>query len=132
MQQFARPGEMLPASGIGEQPIVADAVKAAGQHVQQEAAHELVGTERHGLVARLPRGAVILPAEGDAPFVEGQQSLVRDHHSAWLAAGAWVRLRRQGSRFRKRSFEAFAQAESFGNSLGRVVLKPTQRKEADS
>ena len=43
VQQFARLGEMLAASGIGEQPVVADAVEAAGQNVQQEAAHELVG-----------------------------------------------------------------------------------------
>jgi hypothetical protein len=43
--------------------------------VQWDAARELVDTEHHGLVARLSGGAVILPAEGDAPFVEGQQSL---------------------------------------------------------
>ena len=30
VQQFARPGEMLAAPGIGEQPVVADAMKAAG------------------------------------------------------------------------------------------------------
>ena len=44
VQQFARLGEMLAAPGIGEQPVVADAVEAAGQNVQQEAAHELVGS----------------------------------------------------------------------------------------
>ena len=43
VQQFARLGEMLAASGIGEQAVVANAVEAAGQDVQQEAAHELVG-----------------------------------------------------------------------------------------
>ena len=54
VQQFTCPVEMLAAPGIGKQPIVADAMKAAGQHVQQEAAHELVRIERHGLVTRLP------------------------------------------------------------------------------
>ena len=72
VQQFARPGEMLAPAGIGEQPVVADAVEAAGQNMQQEATHELVGRERHGLVARLPAGTVILPAEGDAALVEGE------------------------------------------------------------
>jgi len=78
LQQCARPGEVLPASGIGEQPVVANAVKAAGQNVQQKATHELVGSERHRLVTRLPRGAVVLPPEGDAAFVECQQPPVRD------------------------------------------------------
>ena len=56
VQQFACLREMLAAPGVGEQPVVADAVKAAGQHVQQEAAYELVGPEGHRLVARLARG----------------------------------------------------------------------------
>ncbi len=85
VQQLARSGEMLPPSGIGEQPVVADAVKATGQNVQQEAAHELVGAERHGLVARLPRAAVVLPAEGDATFVKREQPLVGDRHSVRVA-----------------------------------------------
>ena len=73
-------GRDCAASGIGEQPVVADAVEAAGQNVQQEAADELLGTQRHGLVARLPRGAVILAAEGDATLVEGDESPVGDRH----------------------------------------------------
>ena len=44
LQQLTRPSQILPAPGIGEQPIVTDAVKAAGQNMQQEAAHELVGS----------------------------------------------------------------------------------------
>jgi len=53
VQQFARLGEMLAAPGIGQQAIVANAVEAAGQDVQQEATHELVGCEGHGPVPRL-------------------------------------------------------------------------------
>ena len=30
VQQLARSGEMLPASGIGEQPVVANAMEAGG------------------------------------------------------------------------------------------------------
>jgi ABC-type uncharacterized transport system substrate-binding protein len=41
VQQFARLGELLAAAGIGEQAVVPDAVEAAGQNVQQEAAHKL-------------------------------------------------------------------------------------------
>src|SRR5450631_3713400 len=76
---------MLAACAIGEQSVVANAMKAAGQNVQQEAADELVGTERHSLVACLARGAVILPAKGDATLVECQQSLVGDRYPVRIA-----------------------------------------------
>src|SRR5215510_7491957 len=39
--------------GIGEKAIVTDAVKSVGQHMDQEATDELVGVERHKLVARV-------------------------------------------------------------------------------
>ena len=87
VQQFKRAGEMLAAFGIGEQPVVADAMKAGGQHVQQEAAHELIGTERHGLVARLPGGAVVLPVKGDASLVECEQSPIRNRPLAGETPG---------------------------------------------
>ena len=53
--------ELVGAMTVGEQAIVADAVEAVRQSVQQEAADELVGVERHDL--GLPCG-VVLPAEG--------------------------------------------------------------------
>jgi hypothetical protein len=51
LEQCASGGEMLLACGIGEEAIVADAMEAAGEHVQQEAAHELCVAQSHGLVA---------------------------------------------------------------------------------
>ena len=42
VQQLTSLGEVSLARGVGDQPVVADAMKAAGQHMQQEAAHELV------------------------------------------------------------------------------------------
>ena len=60
------------ALGIGEQPIVADAMETTGQDMQQETAHEFVRAERHGLVTRLSLSAVILPAKGNAALVEAQ------------------------------------------------------------
>src|ERR1700730_19477401 len=36
--------------------------------MQQEAAHEFIRTEGHDLVAGAPLRAVVLPAEGHAPF----------------------------------------------------------------
>ena len=76
LQQFTCPLEVVAALGVGDQPIVADAVEAPGQNVQQEAAHELVGTERHRLITRPPLGSVILPAKGDTPLVQGDEASV--------------------------------------------------------
>src|SRR6516164_5665024 len=55
--------------GVGKQPVVTDAVEPVG--VDQEAADELVGVERHELVASLALGSVILPFERHALAVEG-------------------------------------------------------------
>ena len=39
---------------VGEQAVVADAMEAVGQDVQQEAAHELAGGEAHHLALARP------------------------------------------------------------------------------
>src|SRR5215472_11973725 len=57
------------AAGGGEQPVVADAMKPLWQNVEQEAPDELLGTERHCAIPRLP-AAVVLVAEGHAALVE--------------------------------------------------------------
>ena len=85
VQQRARAREIAFAPGIGDQSIVTDAMKAAGQNVQQETAHELLGTERHRLVARLALGSVVLPAEAHTTFIEGDQPPVRDRHAVGIA-----------------------------------------------
>lgn len=81
VQQLAYLGEIGAAHRIGEQPVVTDAMEPAGQHVKQETTHELVGRERHGLVARAPLLAVVLPAEGHAALIEGKQTLVGDRYA---------------------------------------------------
>src|SRR5438477_10230382 len=47
-----------------------DAVEPVGQDVDQEAADELVGVERHELVASVALGPVILPVNNGADMVE--------------------------------------------------------------
>ena len=53
-----------------------DAVEPVGQDMDQEAADELVGVERHQLVAGIGLGAVILPFESHAFAVEGDQPAI--------------------------------------------------------
>src|ERR1700677_4585598 len=48
--------------------------------MQQEATHELVGIERHDLMALRAAAAVILVAECHAGLVEGDQAAVRDRN----------------------------------------------------
>jgi len=69
---------MVAVSGVGDQSVVTDAVEAGEQHMQQEAAHEFIRTERHGLVLCLALGAVVFPLEGDTALIEGDEPAVSD------------------------------------------------------
>src|SRR5262249_20599811 len=57
------------AGAIGEQPIMADAVEALGQDVNEEAPDELVSCEPHRLPVTWPVDTVVLPTECDAVVV---------------------------------------------------------------
>ena len=75
-KQFAGAGDVLGALAAGEEAIVADAVKACGQHVHEKAADELVGGECHYLVAVGTFDPVVLPLEGDAVLVACNQAAI--------------------------------------------------------
>ena len=62
VEQLARPRDVVGAGGAGEETVVADAVKAVGQDVDEEAADELVGGELHDLVAGAAVGPIVLAA----------------------------------------------------------------------
>ena len=85
MQELARGGDVGLAVGVGEQPVVADAVKAGGQHMQQEAAHELVGYQRHRFVAGTTVGSVVLPVKSHAAIITRDEPAVRDRHPMGVA-----------------------------------------------
>jgi hypothetical protein len=51
--QFSGARDVGLAASAGEQPVVADAVEALGQDVEQEAPDELIGSERHRAIPRL-------------------------------------------------------------------------------
>src|SRR5271165_6825028 len=63
--------------GASEEAVVADAVEAARQHVQEKAADELGRVEGHGLEPVAAFDPVVLPFEGDARLVEGDETGVR-------------------------------------------------------
>ncbi len=65
-KQLTRVCDVVGASGFGEQAVVADAVQAFGQDVDEEAADELGGGERHLLVSIATVAAVVLPCWSQA------------------------------------------------------------------
>jgi len=64
---------------------MADAVKAARQHMDQKTTDELVGCERHQLVSIAAFDAVVLPFESDALLVECDQAAVGDGDAVGIA-----------------------------------------------
>ena len=59
-EQFASEREAGLAGAAGEQAVVTDAMEAARQDVEQEAADELVGGERHDLLPVGARATIVL------------------------------------------------------------------------
>ncbi len=70
--------QVFDPSMVGEQPVVADAVKACGQYVNEKAPDELGRGQGHGLVAITPLGAIVFPLEGDATLIAGDEAAVAD------------------------------------------------------
>src|ERR1700738_663562 len=82
---MARPRDVVGARAAGEQAVVTDAVEALRQDVDQEATDELAGGERHELLARAAIGTIVLPSEGDAGAVAGDQPAVGDGDAVGIA-----------------------------------------------
>src|ERR1700757_4586196 len=77
-EQAASQCNVVGPVAIGEEAVVTDAVKFVGQDVDQKAADDLVGVERHRLVAGIGFGPVILPFERPALAIKGAEPAVRN------------------------------------------------------
>jgi hypothetical protein len=84
-EEFAHPRDRLGAVRAGKQAVVADAMEAFGQHVDQEAADELADVERHRGVAAGSLDPVVLDLERDAVLVDRDQAAVRDGDAVRVA-----------------------------------------------
>ena len=76
--------QVLCAEAVAEQPIVPDALQAAGEHMEQEAADELLGIMHHDLLAVMM--PVILPVEGHLAVLGVNQPVVGDGDTMGIAA----------------------------------------------
>src|SRR5690606_38746358 len=85
VQKLAGTGDVGLACAASEQAIVPNAMEAARQNMQQEAADELVGGDGHELLPVGAGAAVILVSEGDAGLVEGNKAAVRDRYAVSVA-----------------------------------------------
>ena len=63
---------------VGEESVVADAMEASRQHMNEKAPDELVGGQGHGLVTITPLGAIVLPLEGNTVLIAGNEPAVAD------------------------------------------------------
>src|SRR5438067_12928979 len=77
-------GQLGGAPAVGEIAVVADAMEAVRQNVEQEAADELVGAKGHHLL--LVVVAIILPAEADPALGKTDQAAVGDGDAMGIAA----------------------------------------------
>src|SRR6516225_11640058 len=84
-EQRAGLGDVLRAPAIGEKSVMADAVEALWEHMQQEAPDELVRSERHDLVPLRPLDPVVLVFERDAIGAGRNQAAVGDGHAMGVA-----------------------------------------------
>jgi hypothetical protein len=71
-------------SAVGEEAGVADANQSLRQHVDQEPSQELIGRNGHHLL--LAAVGVVLPAEGDAILLAGNEAMVGDGDAVCVAS----------------------------------------------
>jgi hypothetical protein len=82
-EQSLTKGQECCAPAIGQEAERADADKAAGQDVEQEAAQELLRTERHHSL--LITVGIILPTESNLVMLESHEAVVGDGHAMGVA-----------------------------------------------
>ena len=75
-EKIPDPGDISCAVAISEETVVADAVLAFGQDMDQEAADKLVGLQRHNCASARAIDAVVFDLEGHAVGIEPDQATV--------------------------------------------------------
>ena len=87
------------AAGAGEEAVVTDAMEALRQNVEQEAANEFVGADRHGALAVCGVAAIVLVAERDTGIVERDEPMVRDGDAMGVSGQVGEHRLRPGERW---------------------------------
>jgi hypothetical protein len=82
-EQALTEGQESGAPAVGQETERADADKAAGQDVEQEAAQELLRTERHRSL--LITVGIIVPTESNLVMLESHEAMVGDGYAMGVA-----------------------------------------------
>jgi hypothetical protein len=84
LQKTAAQRHGTAANSVGQEAVMADSNESRGEHVQEKAAQEGVGVQRHES-GRISMGA-ILPAEGDLTVLERDEPLVGNGNAMSVSA----------------------------------------------
>ena len=90
-------GESGVAAPVADEPVVADTLQSARQHVKQEAADELRRIELHHALCGFM--AVVFPAERDVSISDIDQAIVRDGDAMRVTTQVVEYLLRAAERF---------------------------------
>src|SRR5262249_45741908 len=83
-KQLVDAGEFGFAMAVGKEAVMADALEAVGQNVEQKAADELGRCKRHELDERTV--AVVLPTEGNVIIGDLDEAMIGDGDAVCIAA----------------------------------------------
>lgn len=86
VEKFPDPGDIGGAVTIAQEAVMADAVLAFWQHVDEKPPHELMGVEGHGFMPCGTVDPIILDAECDATLAHLDQTAVGDGHAVCVSA----------------------------------------------
>lgn len=96
IEQASTECELVGAMGVSEEAVVANAMEAVRQHVEQEAPHELADVEAHDLALVTTALPIVLPAETDIGLVKIEQAAVSDRDAMRVAREIGQDLLRTG------------------------------------
>ena len=79
-KQIAAQLDHLRPVTVGEQAVMANAVEAIWQNMQQEPAHEVISRYSHGLAGIVAIASIVLPFEGDPTIFKFKKTAIGDGH----------------------------------------------------
>jgi hypothetical protein len=115
---MATESQFLPPVAIGQEAVVANALEALGQDMEQESTDELFGIQVHGF--DLTAMAIVFPVELNPAIIDADQAMVGNGYAMGVAADIiehllWSGERRLGVDY---PFAIIGVGEMFSESAG--------------
>src|ERR1700674_1462650 len=95
-EQASAKCKLVGAMSVGKEAVVANAMEAIRQHMEEEAANELGDRDTHDFALVIAAFPIVLPAEGDVGLVEIEQATVGDRDTLSVAREIGQDLRGTG------------------------------------